>query len=47
MTVEQRGHRVWLRGLPAHAPDPIDTVIALEFDDEPREHDRFGGEPGV
>ena len=32
VSVEQRGHRVWLRGLPAYAPDPIDTVIALEFD---------------
>ena len=45
--VEQRGHRVWLRGLPAYAPDPIDTVIALEFDGPPQEHDRFGDEPGV
>ena len=47
VAVEQRGHRVWLRGLPAYAPDPIDTVIALEFDGTPEEHDRFGDEPGV
>ena len=40
--VEQQGYRVWLRGLPQYAPDPIDTVIALEFDESPREYDRFG-----
>jgi alpha-L-fucosidase len=38
---EQRGHRVWLRDLPQYAPDPVDTVIALEFDRPPVEHDRF------
>ena len=40
---EQQGHRIWLRGLPQSAPDPIDTVIALEFDEPPVEYDRFAG----
>ena len=39
---DQRQHRIWLRGLPAFAPDPIDTVIALDFDRRPGLRNRFG-----
>ncbi len=33
---EQVEDRLFVRGLPAKAPDPIDTVIALELDGEPK-----------
>ena len=33
--VEQNGDRVWLHGLPEYAPDPLYTVIELEFDGAP------------
>jgi len=32
---EQRGDRLFVRGLPPRAPDPIDTVVALELEGEP------------
>ena len=41
--VRQEGSRVWLTGLPQYAPDPYDTVIAVECDGVPREIERFGG----
>lgn len=34
--LEQRRDRLFLRNLPDRAPDPIDTVIVLEMDGEPR-----------
>lgn len=37
----QEGTRVFLTGLPQYAPDPHDTVIALECDGPPRSIDRF------
>jgi len=33
---DQQGERLFLRGLPARLPDPIDTVIVLEVDGESR-----------
>ena len=38
----QRGSRVILTGLGQYAPDPYDTVIAVECDGVPREVERFG-----
>ncbi|HPA45752.1 MAG TPA: alpha-L-fucosidase [bacterium] len=38
-TIEQKGDRVWLRGLPDYPPDPYMNVIELEFDGEPRASD--------
>jgi len=32
---EQRRDRLFVRGLPSRAPDPIDTVVALELEGEP------------
>jgi hypothetical protein len=37
----QKGSRVFLTGLPQYAPDPYDTVIAIECDGVPRETERF------
>jgi len=37
----QEGSRVKLSGLPERAPDPLDTVIALECDGVPTSVDRF------
>jgi alpha-L-fucosidase len=28
---EQKADRIWIRGLPKKSPDPIDTVLAVEF----------------
>ena len=39
LTIEQRGDRVWLYGLPEEAPDPYLNVVELTFDGEPRMHD--------
>jgi hypothetical protein len=39
----QEGSRVFLAGLPQYAPDPYDTVIAVECDGVPRKAERFGG----
>ncbi|MBI3974367.1 MAG: alpha-L-fucosidase [Chloroflexi bacterium] len=36
----QEGSRVFLSGMPRYAPDPHDTVIALECDEPPRRLDR-------
>jgi alpha-L-fucosidase len=33
---EQRQDRLFVRGLPAESPDPIDTVVALEVEGEPK-----------
>jgi len=32
---EQKGDRLFVRGLPPRAPDPIDTVVALELEGKP------------
>jgi alpha-L-fucosidase len=37
----QQGSRVSLSGLPQYAPDPYDTVIAIECDGAPSQIDRF------
>lgn len=37
----QDGDSVTLSGLPARAPHPFDTVIALQFDEEPQRLDHF------
>ncbi|HEV8632798.1 MAG TPA: alpha-L-fucosidase [Chloroflexota bacterium] len=37
----QEGSRVFLTGLPQYAPDPHDTVVAVECEDAPRPVDRF------
>jgi alpha-L-fucosidase len=37
----QEGSRVVLTGLPQYAPDPHDTVLAIECDGAPRPVDRF------
>ncbi len=37
--IEQRGDRVWLRGLPRYPPDPYLSVMELEFDGEPHPSD--------
>jgi len=34
--IEQRGDRVWLRGLPEYPPHPLLNVIELSFDGEPQ-----------
>lgn len=39
----QEGSRVHLSGMPQYAPDPLDTVIALECDGQPATIDRFAG----
>ena len=36
----QAGSRVWLTGLPQYAPDPYDTVIAVECDGVPQQIER-------
>jgi alpha-L-fucosidase len=38
---EQKNGRIWLRGLPSAPPDPLGTIIALEFDETPHTRDRF------
>lgn len=38
---EQKGDRLFLRDLPGRAPDPLDTVIVVEFAEEPRFLDYF------
>jgi alpha-L-fucosidase len=35
LRLEQKGDRLFVRGLPPIAPDPIDTVVALELDGKP------------
>jgi len=35
LSFEQQRDRLFVRGLPAHSPDPIDTVVALELDGKP------------
>jgi alpha-L-fucosidase len=39
----QEGSRLFLTGLPQYAPDPHDTVIAVECEAPPQEIERFGG----
>ena len=39
LRIEQRGDRVWLHGLPEHAPDPEMTLIVLTFEGVPRMHE--------
>jgi len=36
LTFEQKEDRLFIRGLPRKAPDPIDTVIAIELEGEPK-----------
>ena len=41
---EQKGDRLMLKGLPAKALNPIDTVIVIEVEGEPRAIDYAAGQ---